>query len=119
MKQRYILYRRKNGKFYAEDTVTKKQESLKTSDKAEALTLLHSKNEAARQPALNLRIAKAYLTATDSTFATRTWQHVLDEIIRTKTGSNQDRLKSRPLESHGEVKMVQSHPQPLADRNAS
>jgi integrase len=93
MKQRYILYRRKNGKFYAEDTVTKKQESLKTSDKAEALTLLHSKNEAARQPTLNLRIAKAYLTATDSTFATRTWQHVLDEIIRTKTGSNQERWK--------------------------
>jgi hypothetical protein len=39
------------------------------------------------------KIAKAYLTATDSTFATRTWQHVLDEIICIKTVANQERWK--------------------------
>ncbi len=47
MKQRFILYRRSNGTYYCEDTQTRKQESLKTRDEAEALTLLHSKN---RQP---------------------------------------------------------------------
>jgi len=67
MKQRFILFRR-GRVYYCEDTITRKQESLRTQDKAEALTLLHAKNEAARQPFLNLRIAgyafcKAHSTA--------------------------------------------------------
>lgn len=86
MKQRFILYRRNNGKYYAEDTVTKKQCSLKTRDEAEALTLLHSKNEAFRQPVLNLQIARTYLTATDGNAAKRTWQTPMDEMTATKTG---------------------------------
>ena len=51
MKQRFILFRRA-GVYYSEDTTTRKQISLRTKDEAEALTLLHSKNEAHRQPAL-------------------------------------------------------------------
>jgi hypothetical protein len=74
MKQRFILYRRNNGRFYCEDTVTGKQESLKTKDEAEALTLLHSKNEAFRQPVLNLQIARTYLSASEAEAAKRTWQ---------------------------------------------
>lgn len=74
MKQRFILYRRNNGKFYAEDTVTKKQSSLKTRDEAEAHVILNAKNEAFRQPILNLRIARTYLSATDGEAAKRTWQ---------------------------------------------
>lgn len=65
MKQRFILYRRSNGKFYAEDTATRKQESLRTNDRAKAIRLLHAKNEATEQPAINLQIARAYLAATD------------------------------------------------------
>jgi len=34
------------GVYYSEDTTTGKQHSLRTKDEAEALTLLHSKNEA-------------------------------------------------------------------------
>src|SRR5271169_2342205 len=64
MKTRFILFRRA-GVFYSEDTVTRKQISLRTKDEAEALALLHSKNEAHRQPVLNLHIARTYLTATD------------------------------------------------------
>ena len=71
MKQRFILYRR-GRRFYCEDTVTRKQESLRTNDRAEALTLLHSKNESFRQPALNVQIAKVYLSASDSGITTRT-----------------------------------------------
>ena len=48
MKQRFILFRRA-GVFYYEDTTTGQQLSLRTKDEAEALTLLHSKNEAHRQ----------------------------------------------------------------------
>lgn len=104
MKQRFILYRRKvGGMFYVEDTQTKKQESLGTKDRAEAKSLLNARNEAARQPQLNLQIAKAYLAGTDSGVATRTWQNALDAIIESKSGSTKDRwqraAKEKALES--------------------
>jgi integrase len=66
--------------FYCEDTTTKKQTSLKTKDKAEALTLLNARNEAARQPQLNVQIARTYLSASDPAIAGRTWQAVMDEM---------------------------------------
>jgi hypothetical protein len=51
MKSSFILFRR-GSMFYCENTATGKQQSLRTKDAAEAQTLLHSKNEAARQPFL-------------------------------------------------------------------
>src|SRR5580658_10085522 len=92
MKTRFILFRRA-GVYYSEDTVTRKQHSLRTKDEAEALTLLHSKNEAHRQPVLNLHIARTYLTATDPEIAKRTWQAPMDEMTRTKTGPTLIRYK--------------------------
>jgi len=59
MKSRFIMFNRA-GVFYSEDTTTGKQHSLRTKDEAEALALLHSKNEAHRQPVLNLHVARAY-----------------------------------------------------------
>ncbi len=91
MKRRFILYRRHGGTFYIEDTETRKQESLGTKDRAEASSLLNARNESVRQPQLNLQIAKAYLAGTDSGVSTQTWQHALDAIIETKSGSTQDR----------------------------
>ena len=92
MKHRYFLYRRKlGGTFYVQDSQTRKQESLGTKDRGEAETLLHARNEAARQPHLNLQIAKAYLAGTDSALSTRTWQGALDAIIDNKTGPTKDR----------------------------
>src|SRR5437762_12039758 len=86
MKRRFTLYRRKlGGMFYIEDTQTRKQESLGTKDRREAESLLNTRNEAARQPHLNLQIAKAYLSGTDSGVSTRTWQNALDAIIDTKS----------------------------------
>ncbi|MHB8522984.1 MAG: hypothetical protein ACYDH9_19800 [Limisphaerales bacterium] len=86
MKQRFFLFRRA-GVFYCEDTTTRKQISLRTKDEAEALTLLHAKNESYRQPVLNRQIARTYLAATDPEAATRTWQMPMDEMTKTKTGS--------------------------------
>jgi hypothetical protein len=85
MKSRFNLFNR-NGVFYSVDTENGKQHSLRTKDEAEALTLLHSKNEAHRQPVLNLQIARAYLTATDPEISKRTWQAAMDEMGKTKTG---------------------------------
>ena len=92
MKTRFILFKRA-GVYYSEDTVSGKQHSLRTKDEAEALTLLHSKNEAHRQPVLNLHIARTYLTATDPEIAKRTWQAPMDEMTRTKTGPTLIRCK--------------------------
>lgn len=77
--------------FYCEDSQTRKQESLKTKNEAEAKTLLHSRNEAFRQPILNQQIALAYLSATDGDAAKRTWQFVMREITATKTADTHKR----------------------------
>jgi hypothetical protein len=73
MKTRFILFRR-NGVFYTENTATGKQTSLRTRDETEAKSLLNARNEAQRQPVLNLHLARAYLTASDPAFVERTWQ---------------------------------------------
>jgi integrase len=92
MKPRFKLYRRKlGGMFYVQDNQTKKQESLNTKDRNEAVTLLHAHNESARQPQLNLQIAKAYLAGTDSGVSSRTWQNAFNAIIDNKTGSTKER----------------------------
>ena len=59
-----------------------------------ALRIFNAKNEAHEQPAINLQIARAYLMGSDPLVAKRTWQHVLDEIIKIKTGPTQVRCKS-------------------------
>ena len=60
MKQPFNLFQRA-GIFYCEDTRTGKQTSLRTRDRADAVRLLHVKNEAVHQPAMNLQIAQVYL----------------------------------------------------------
>ena len=100
MKNRYRLYRRSlGGMFYIHDSETGKQESLGTKDRAEAQRLFNARNESVRQPQLNLHIAKAYLAGTDSAVTTRTWQHALDAIVQTKSGSTQDRWRRAAKEA--------------------
>lgn len=86
MKPRFIMFRR-GSIYYSEDTVTRKQHSLRTRDESEALTLLHAKNESFRQPVLNRQIARTYLTATDPETAKRTWQVPMVEMTKTKIGA--------------------------------
>lgn len=94
MRQRYRLYRRKNGgRYYIHDDVTGKQESLGTSDRATAVRLFHSKSEAVQQPSVNLQIARAYLAASDPQIATRNWQFVMDEMVKLKKDETQHRWK--------------------------
>jgi hypothetical protein len=93
MKQRLILYRR-NGTFYCEDTTTRKQQSLKTKDPAEAQALLHSRNETFRQPQLNQQIAVAHLSDTDSDAAKRSWTFVMDEMTASKRGDTHARSRA-------------------------
>jgi integrase len=94
MKLRYRLFLRRKSVYYAFDDTTKTFTSLKTKDKAEADRLLMAMNEAGKQPAMNLSLARVYLRHSDPLVTTRTWRNVLDEIIAIKTGPTQARWKS-------------------------
>ncbi len=94
MKARYRLFLRRKSVYYAFDDQTKTFTSLKTKDKAEANRLLMAMNEAGKQPAMNLSLARVYLRHSDPMVTTRTWQNVLEEIIAIKSGPTQARWKS-------------------------
>ena len=71
MKNAFILFQRA-GIYFCEDPGTDQQTSLRTRDPADALRLLHVKNEATHQPAMNRRIARVHLQHSDPAMATRT-----------------------------------------------
>ncbi len=58
MKTKYTLFRR-GGIYYSQDAATGQQKSLRTRDETEALKLINARNEAHRQPVLNLQLARA------------------------------------------------------------
>jgi hypothetical protein len=96
MKTRYRLIRRgiRGDTFYCVDTTTGKRTSLGTDNEDEARQVIEARNNAQRQPVLNLQIAKAYLAGTDNGITTRTWQNALDALIQTKLANNQSRWKT-------------------------
>jgi hypothetical protein len=95
MRKRFRLYKRKNGgRYYIHDEVTGKQDSLHTSDRATAVRLFHSRQEAEQQPAVNLQIARAYLAASDPQITTRNWQFVMDELVKLKKDQTQHRWQT-------------------------
>lgn len=87
MKHRYRLFRRGWGTYYCEDRQTGKQETLRTRDKAEAYRLVAARNETEQQPAFSLHLARVYWKAGDPAAASRTWQHVIDEVLKLKSGN--------------------------------
>jgi hypothetical protein len=76
-RQRYRLYRRTNGTFYAQDNDTGKQTSFCTKDRGEAAGLLAARNQAVAQPILNVAMAKVYLSAKSPELLTRTWGELI------------------------------------------
>ena len=63
MKKLFRLYRRSNGIYYSENSLSRKQQSLRTREEEVARILIDAKNEAARQPMLNRLIGLTYLSA--------------------------------------------------------
>jgi integrase len=122
MKQRYRIFRRGNGVFYSLDTEHSKQVSLKTKDFDEAQRLINAKNEACRQPAMNLEIARVYLHHSDHSYSTRTWQQVMDEVARHKKGDTQKRweraMKEKPFDRLRRQVLIQTKPQDFLDAMA-
>lgn len=101
MKTRFRLITRgaRGGGFYCVDTASGRRFSLKTTDLRTAETLVHARNEAVRQPQLNLRIAQTYLSASDPEVAKRTWGDVMREVAALKGGSNQTRYATAAREA--------------------
>lgn len=100
MSTRYRLIHRghRGGMFCCVDKTTGKRTSPQTTDADEARQLIEAKNQAERQPVLNLQIAKAYLAGTDNGIATRTWQRALDALTATKLDTNQQRWRTAAKE---------------------
>jgi integrase len=93
MKARYRLIRRgiRGGGFYCVDNTTGKRTSLGTSNPDEAQQILQARNQAQRQPVLNLQIAKAYLAGADKGLTARTWGQAMETLTQSKHGPNRER----------------------------
>lgn len=84
------MFRR--GKVYwVHDNITNKQESLRTRNLNEAQRLLYARNEAHRQPIISLQTGRAYFLGADPEAAKRTWQSVMEEIVKLEHGETQRR----------------------------
>ncbi|HVU27570.1 MAG TPA: tyrosine-type recombinase/integrase [Verrucomicrobiae bacterium] len=115
MKSRYRLFQKRSGIFFLENSVTRKQESLRTRDKTIAVRFLNARNEAQQQPAINLQIAKAYLAATDENFVKRTWHEIMTEFVKTKNGKNRVRseraVKEKSFDSIRDLQLLETKPE--------
>jgi integrase len=111
MKNQFILFQR-SGVYYCENTASGKQSSLRTRDKDEALRLLNARNEAVRQPAMNLQIAQVYLQHGDPSLTARTWQNVMDQMAGTKSGPTlvrwQTAMRDAALDSIRHRKLIET-----------
>jgi integrase len=103
------MFRRGNV-FYCQDNFSGRQESLRTSDEKSARRLFAAKNETARQPQLNLALARVYLTGHDTRLVRRTWAEVMEASIqpglressvrrlrRAYQNKAYDRIREKPL----------------------
>jgi integrase len=110
MLERYRMYRRNGGSYYAKDKITGKAESLGITDKAAAKQLLVARNQAVAQPQLNRSLAKAYLSAKSPELLTRTWADVMEHYVKSGLESTRDRkeraFRSRPFAILRAVKLV-------------
>jgi hypothetical protein len=109
---KYRLYRRRNGVFYWQENSSKKQGTLRSSDRREAERLLNAMNESHRDPTLNLNLARAYLAAHDPKIAHRTWQAVMDEMATHGIPTTQERcargFRSKAYDSIRNKPLVQT-----------
>jgi hypothetical protein len=85
-----------------------------TKDRLTAERLFNARNEAHQQPIINLQIARAYLLVGDPQVATRTWQFVMDEIVKLKHDETRVRwlvaIKDKALDGVRDLPLLESRP---------
>lgn len=98
--------------FWCQDNETGKQDTLRTKDRATAERLLAAKNEAHAQPIINLQIARAYLLVGDPHIGTRTWQFVMNEIVKLKHDETERRwlvaIKDKALDGLRDLPLLET-----------
>ena len=88
----YIRGKHSGGKvWWCQDNQTGKRESLGTKDKNEARRLLDAKNEPHNHTGFHVQMARTHLLVSDPQAVSRTWQNVMDAVIRLKTGPTKTR----------------------------
>lgn len=114
MQQQFGLIQRPWGTFYLKNKLTGEQTSLKTRDKAEAVRLLHARNDAGTQPHLNLALARVYMNGADPKLATRTWQEVMEHIVERRTDETRRRwevaIRDKNFNSIRKVRVAETRP---------
>jgi len=95
MKNRYRMFVRGKHRggtiWWWHDNKTGKQQSLQTSDEAEASRLLDLKNQPHNHIGFHVQMARTHLLVSDPKAIKRTWQDVMNAIIGQKTGTTKDR----------------------------
>jgi len=77
----------RGGTYYCIDSKTGKRVSLQTADEESAQQLVDARNNAARQPEMNLQLAQVYLRHSDPALSARTWLNVMEQMKSTKTNN--------------------------------
>jgi hypothetical protein len=120
VQERYRIFRRAGGNFYARDKVTGKSESLETADRATAKQLLSARNQAVAQPQLNRSMAKAYLSAKSPELLTCTWADVMEHYVKSGVESTRDRkeraFRSRPFAMFRTLTLMDTEAHPRSGR---
>lgn len=97
MKNRYRIYIR--GKhsgskvWWIEDNETGKRESLRTTDKNQALQILVTRNAPQQRADFHVQMARTHLLMGNPQDATRTWQAVMDSMLCKRNGSTKTRYE--------------------------
>lgn len=98
--------------YWIQDNDTGKQQTLRTKDRTEAERLFNARNEAHRQPIINLQIARAYLMVGDPEAAQRKWSDVMAEIVKLKHGETERRwrvaIKDKELEGIQDLPLLET-----------
>lgn len=92
--ERYRLFRKNSGIYFAFDKLEQRQFSLRTRDEEEAGRLLSAHNETTHTGTVNRRIGQIYYAAADPQIEKRTWRDVLASYreVREVQGSTLDRV---------------------------
>src|ERR1700693_6624191 len=93
MENRYRLFRRGNGVYYALEASNLRQMSLRTRSHAEATRLIAAKNQASDVPQLNRAMAKVYASAASPELMERTWQEVMDAYAQKSVVTTRRRVE--------------------------
>jgi integrase len=112
MQDRYWMYARNNGVYYLQDRHTNRQESLRTKDRSTAKRLLNARNQASEQSAINIALAKAYLSSKSSDITSRTWLDVMNDMAAGYQGPTLHRwqtvVKSAPFKLLHNLSLIQT-----------